>query len=1187
MRNILNTAKEQYAELAKVKSELDEYLSSPDGKSPYPNLRIFNTIGASKLFHESLMKIKEADSAEYYCLQMLDCFEHFNHVEMAQWIYKLRGALGQSVEQKAIVAINTIFLNANECCFDDSVYSAVDMLEELIYKDDYMVFEGLENLMQELENGDEERRNRYIKYLKEYHPKDWTQFCDINTVLFNHYRRAEDFVNLNMTLSEYQQGYLRYEHSEAEKKHYEINLLRMLFECRNGRWEEYSIQLFQNVDRYLSDDLDVAVHFGREFIDIIRDGAEVYGRYLSETAFIEVSTKVDASLERFIGEYDGFFTSLPPEMLYVRRYWIDVKLLKVQYECNVNQTDPNTFYRNKKRLQNQVLNLCKLNGNDREYLHWLLCFADDLNVLGREIDLTTELHEKAQQLTEILRQYDFSACIAYYLIFLSNIWDSLGEEEKAKEILQKFNRSGANVKVYNIGVQKIYERLELKYDTGRQNDRQKLILLIDFLNTLNSRREIEEALIRANDSISRINFEDDNQIAALGAETVARFLLSCAQIFVNANRFDLIDNLWSDFLTLRKTWRGAPQTDGEISLNYAVSLFRRGRLEESAAVANSILAEEIPDILRLRTLILLGETESAISWPNFRFNSLTEALALAEKLELPTEIARIYHKLSTFFGPYFPALAISFLRKAEALYEKCGMVEDLYEIYLLRAQASMNIDLVYAVRYDHESNPQSRKTKALWEEARRLLREYPRSVYTRESSRAFHDRIYGMITDDIDKILDAFRFYKRVGAYKDACLAIECAVITSSRNGWRSKTIELAQCYLDYVIKHGSQEDIARIRGMVKAAEAPHVAIVHPYISTPYKETTLLDILDKISFEEELWALDKSMIRKHFPYPGDEDMFIPESDGETTVLSPVCLLPYTYYRGQNKIFQPCYPSLYRSYMTESMKFLERLRYCEFYLLLETHPLCTVFRNHFLFKYPDGSSGTLNLQIYHLALAQHYGIATELMDVTSDKWVAAFFAATTCSNDIYSPFKGDGEGIFYTCKGMKDPDNPEIRPIGLQPFSRPGEQRGYAYPLDDNDDFESHVEVARRFKHVPEINEFIFNYTNRSVKLFPHDILKDKADIIRKSTTFSNAALEMAIDKFYPRVEHATIQEWIVGQSISFVGNPIVSFTSEDMDNFREGLPDLKRKITERLLFLNLMQRLPDGTTILHATRGPR
>lgn len=205
-----------------------------------------------------------------------------------------------------------------------------------------------------------------------------------------------------------------------------------------------------------------------------------------------------------------------------------------------------------------------------------------------------------------------------------------------------------------------------------------------------------------------------------------------------------------------------------------------------------------------------------------------------------------------------------------------------------------------------------------------------------------------------------------------------------------------------------------------------------------------------------------------------------------------------------------------------------------------------------------------------------------MDVTSDKWVAAFFAATKYSNGDYSPYDGNGNGVFYFYKET-NPTTPEIKPIGIQPFSRPGEQAGYACELKENEDFEGKV-TAREFRHYKEINEFIFNYTNRSKKLFPHDILETKASAIRNSKVFSQPALELAVKRFYTAEQAATIESWLTDEGIGIVGNPVVEFTVDDMDLFVKEWPQLKEKIRERILILNLGHHGPDGLRTLHSTR---
>lgn len=49
---------------------------------------------------------------------------------------------------------------------------------------------------------------------------------------------------------------------------------------------------------------------------------------------------------------------------------------------------------------------------------------------------------------------------------------------------------------------------------------------------------------------------------------------------------------------------------------------------------------------------------------------------------------------------------------------------------------------------------------------------------------------------------------------------------------------------------------------------------------------------------------------------------------------------------------------------------------------------------------------------YLSRAQHYGIKTELMDITTDKFVAAFFATTDCKDDVYTPIVDKREEKDY-------------------------------------------------------------------------------------------------------------------------------------------------------------------------------
>lgn len=337
---------------------------------------------------------------------------------------------------------------------------------------------------------------------------------------------------------------------------------------------------------------------------------------------------------------------------------------------------------------------------------------------------------------------------------------------------------------------------------------------------------------------------------------------------------------------------------------------------------------------------------------------------------------------------------------------------------------------------------------------------------------------------------------------------------------------------------------------------------------------TLLDILEQISLKEESFLLNQEQKGIRFPTHYQEGMFFDEMIlPGLSQLWPISLRPYIYYRGESEYHPVCKPSLYRSNMTPVKQFVERLKCCELSLLMSNHPMIKIFQSDVSIDTPDGEKLPLRLSVDYPALAQHYGICTELLDLTVNKWVAAFFACTRCKEDVYTPIKDtDSYGVFYELyvydRGVPldtEPSSRRLRAVGLQPFSRPGEQAGYVYQMTPKQNFNKLCQRKIKFRHDPNVSELVFNFANRSKKLFPYDLLQEKAKFIKESKVFSKSALRMALTLFFPKQPKDDIVSWMKEAGIAIQPNPIISFTDQECEDFLHEWPSKEKAFYDRII----------------------
>lgn len=154
---------------------------------------------------------------------------------------------------------------------------------------------------------------------------------------------------------------------------------------------------------------------------------------------------------------------------------------------------------------------------------------------------------------------------------------------------------------------------------------------------------------------------------------------------------------------------------------------------------------------------------------------------------------------------------------------------------------------------------------------------------------------------------------------------------------------------------------------------------------------------------------------------------------------------------------------------------------------------------------------------------HYGLKTDVLDVTSDIDISMFFAMCDYDKDTdtYKPKTEDKEYVGYiyailSNETSEDSKNPfgvfsnKIDVIGLQPFQRPGSQKGYAYHVGKKGILRGYL---YSFSYTKEDSETIYNHYHQGDALWCKDDIVDTAKEIASTKTFSSEAVSLAVRMF--------------------------------------------------------------------------
>ena len=287
-----------------------------------------------------------------------------------------------------------------------------------------------------------------------------------------------------------------------------------------------------------------------------------------------------------------------------------------------------------------------------------------------------------------------------------------------------------------------------------------------------------------------------------------------------------------------------------------------------------------------------------------------------------------------------------------------------------------------------------------------------------------------------------------------------------------------------------------------------------------------------------------------------------------------------YYRGENAFYGSSKPGAFRwgkgkpDWLVQRINRLRSNEGCEF---LDN------FISTFAWSY-----STTN----HYALCQHYGMNTEMMDITSDIWAALFFACSKYKNGKWQPLKADeiakvdsrediskrgGDsryGIIY--RRLVEPvelgwaNNSDfwgsIYPIGFQPYMRCSYQ--HAYGMFINDSCYDMYTDERFAKYKLRLNEdlcnWVFEKTHGGKDVFPIEDIPDISGYMKRineTRRFSRSSFESIVDgqripkSEWERVKYELFQYgYVIDQGkVSFI-------TEEEIRQINDAYPPERAKM---------------------------
>lgn len=147
---------------------------------------------------------------------------------------------------------------------------------------------------------------------------------------------------------------------------------------------------------------------------------------------------------------------------------------------NLTKNEP-AYLKEVCRLENQIIELCYDNGEEREALHFIVVLTDeilayydtiqkDIDNAIRDTDIVQAVEERSffmeqvkhnmETIDNILRDNHYNRSLAYYIFYQSYFNFKIGNIENARYALRKFEDTNVSINNFTIAIQDLYQQVK-------------------------------------------------------------------------------------------------------------------------------------------------------------------------------------------------------------------------------------------------------------------------------------------------------------------------------------------------------------------------------------------------------------------------------------------------------------------------------------------------------------------------------------------------------------------------------------------------------------------------------------------------------------------------------------------------------------------------------------------------------